>query len=600
MLSQIRDCLALLERRAIKWFVLVGVLILVGALLEAFGVALVFPLLKLISDPAQVASVNFIGKDLAAFAASVGGGWVILIALCGFFVLVLIKNAFLVVTLYWQNKIVFQGEWRFSKRLFSSYLNGPYALTMARNSAEMIRNVNEATSVAFKGVLMGFLNLMAECCIVIAIGAVLLVIEPVAAISAAAILGTGVVLFQKIFRYKFQVWGKQAMGIHKEIYQSIQEGLHSLKTTKVHGREAYFQDAFSKAKAKLFGLALKTNTVNQTPRLWVEILILLAMILVVLVIMLSEGGNPDILAILGLFAVAAFRLMPSINRIILALNNIRGGSAALKEVLADWNQLTPSLIDATTQQDTENLTEIDTIRFDRLSYAYPQSDTPVIKDISFVINRGESIGLVGPSGAGKTTMVDILLGLLEPSSGQVLINGHDLSAVRYAWRERLGYVPQAVYVTDDTLRCNVAFGFADDEIDNDRVWKALRMSQLEDFVLGLPDGLDTRLGEHGVRLSGGQQQRVGIARALYHDPDVVVFDEATSSLDGETELAIIKALDALRGIKTLIIIAHRLSTVRACDRLIFLDDGRMADTGTFEELTARNDTFYNLVELAKL
>jgi ATP-binding cassette subfamily C protein len=243
---------------------------------------------------------------------------------------------------------------------------------------------------------------------------------------------------------------------------------------------------------------------------------------------------------------------------------------------------------------------LQSLQLEAVSLTYPGEETPAIDNVSLDISPGGSLGVVGPSGAGKTTLIDILLGLLAPTKGRVLVNGRDLSGMRQAWSRRLGYVPQSIYIFDDTLRRNIAFGYADNEIDEDAVLTAIEQAQLEDFVDGLSEGMDTVLGEHGARLSGGQQQRIGIARALYHDPEVLVLDEATSSLDTETEQEITAAIDNLRGIKTLVIIAHRLSTVRQCDRLIYLENGKLADSGTFEELASGNDAFRNLVELSRL
>lgn len=600
MLKKIRDCLSLLDCTSHKQFFLVGVLILGSAMLETISVALVFPLLKFIIDPGTAETLPFISNFLGSLAETEGTGRLILIVAIGFFGIISVKNILLIAMYYWQSRIVFENEWKVSRNLFGAYLRGPYVFTMGRNSAELIRNVNEAVRETFQGVLYGLISFATECIIVLAIGAVLIAFSPLAAICAATVLGAGLLIFNKIFLKKFEAWGAQSMMLKKALYQSIQEGLHGLKTTKVHGREQYFQDAFSRTKAKMFRLGLVTNTVNQTPRLWVETLILLTMVLIIAVVIDTRENDVDIFATLGLFATAAFRLMPSINRLSISVNNIRRGTAALESILEDTQQLSMYLDAAPVRKDTEELGTIKTIHLDRLGFIYPKSDKPVIKDISFEIKRNQSIGLVGPSGSGKTTIVDILLGLLEASSGQVLINGHDESAVRQAWHGRLGYVPQSVYVLDDTLRRNIAYGFPDADINDERVWEAIRLAQLEDFITNLPNGLDTFLGEHGVRLSGGQRQRIGIARALYHDPEVLVFDEATSALDSETELAIAKALQTLHGEKTMILIAHRLSTVRECDRLIFLEEGRVSDSGTFEELTENNATFRNLVEISRL
>ena len=603
MFRQFQDCLYLLDSRSRVQFSLLALMMLVGAGLETLSIGLILPFLQLIEDPARIATVPVFGVWLESLGTN-DKGRLLVYAGFGLLAVVIIKNLFMVVLIYCQNRIAYKNEWLMARRLYRHYLESPFVHAMRRNSAELIRNVHEAVRVTTISVILGFVNLFTELFVLMAITALLLALQPLAALSAAAVLCLAIASYQVLVRQRFVAWGRSTLSLQKDLIQSLQQGLHSLKTTKVHGREEFFLNGFSKVKRTLVGIEVILNTVNNTPRLWVEMVFAFGVVLVIVILISGDGAGTGILPVLGLFAAAAFRLIPSVNRMIVAFNNIKRGKAALESVVRDIHSESPEAPNAEESSPDSNagidLGPLRSIRFDGVSFTYPNESSPAIDNLSLEILPGQSLGLAGPSGAGKTTLVDILLGLLAPTKGRVLINGQDLSRINKAWRHRLGYVPQSIYILDDTLRRNIAFGYADDEIDEDAVLTAIEQAQLEDFVNGLTEGLDTVLGEHGARLSGGQQQRIGIARALYHDPEVLVLDEATSSLDTETEQEITAAIDNLRGIKTLVIIAHRLSTVRQCDRLIYLENGKLADSGTFEELASGNDAFRNLVELSRL
>jgi ABC-type multidrug transport system fused ATPase/permease subunit len=322
------------------------------------------------------------------------------------------------------------------------------------------------------------------------------------------------------------------------------------------------------------------STLKQMPRLWLEVLAIAGLVVMVLVMLTQGRATESVLPILGFFAVAAFRLMPSANRILGAVQAVRYDLPVINVIFRDMQLPIPN-------KEIEKLPSIafnNTIELHRVSFSYKGSIEPVIKDIELKIERGESVGIIGPSGSGKSTLVDIILGLLKPSSGEVRVDSYDINTYLRSWQNNIGYVPQSIYLTDDTLRRNVAFGLANEIIDEVAVIRAIRSAQLEEFVSELPDGLDTQVGEHGVRLSGGQRQRIGIARALYHDPAVLVLDEATSSLDIETEAGVMEAIQALHGDKTIIIVAHRLSTVEDCDRIYELEKGSVINEGTPEEI----------------
>jgi ABC-type multidrug transport system fused ATPase/permease subunit len=321
------------------------------------------------------------------------------------------------------------------------------------------------------------------------------------------------------------------------------------------------------------------------PRLWLEIIAMGAMASLVVIMLLTGNEINAIVPVVGLFALSAFRVLPSVNKIINGLQMLRVSRAAIETIHRDLG-----LNISTGDSSTVGVFEFEALTTEALGFQYEQMDSEVLKDISILINKGEAVGFVGQSGSGKSTLIDILLGLLEPKSGSVRVNGLEIGDCKRSWQHIVGYIPQTIFLMDDSLRRNIAIGIADNEIDEVAIFEALKSAQLEDFVASLPEGLDTVVGERGVRLSGGQRQRIGMARAMYHQPSVLVLDEATSSLDTETEKGVMQAVQALQGDKTVIIVAHRLSTVEYCDRLYRLDAGRIVDEGTFDEVMNRSQS----------
>jgi ATP-binding cassette subfamily C protein len=330
-------------------------------------------------------------------------------------------------------------------------------------------------------------------------------------------------------------------------------------------------------------------TLSSFPRVLLETVFAIFILLFVAIAALGDHLNAETIALLGLFAYVVLRITPSLNRVSLAVNNLRFGGAALDTVVRDLHSSEEIQRRPAPGPGVTRLTQ--TIVVDNVSYQYPNHDETVLRDVSLTVRRGESIGLVGSTGAGKTTLVDVILGLLVPTRGRVLVDGRDIADCRADWQRSLGVVSQTVFLLDDSLRRNIAFGLSDDRIDDDKVTKAVEMAQLDEFITSLPDGLDTPVGERGVRLSGGQRQRVAIARALYRRPDVVVFDEGTSALDSLTEAEVMAAVDRLRGDRTLLMVAHRLTTVRRCDKIILLENGKISGIGTYDELLGQSDSF---------
>jgi ABC-type multidrug transport system fused ATPase/permease subunit len=485
-----------------------------------------------------------------------------------------VKTFFLAFLAWRQAHFVFRLQSNFSQRLFAGYLCQPYTFHLQRNSAQLIRNtinqVGEITTVIQQGLM-----LITEILVLSGISALLLTVEPLGALLVGSMLGLAGWGFNRLTRGHILRWGVARQHHEGLRIQHLQQGLGGAKDIKLLGRESDFLAQYQLHNTSSSRIAQRQTTLGALPRLWLELLAVSG--LAVLVVAMIWKGKPmdTLLPTLGLFAAAAFRIMPSINRVLTAVQSMRYYLPVIDTLHSEFCLLNATSI----QQRGQHLPFKNALVLDQVSFKYPAAENPALRGISLSIPRGASIGFIGGSGAGKSTLVDTILGLLTPDSGTIKINGINIQTNLRGWQDQIGYVPQSIYLTDDTLRRNVACGLPPDQIDETAVWRAIKAAQLEQFVNELPQGLETQVGERGVRLSGGQRQRIGIARALYHDPAVLVLDEATSSLDTVTEHDVMEAVRALQGEKTLIIVAHRLSTVEHCDHLYRLEQGTVVEDG---------------------
>lgn len=545
---------------------------LIGMVLETLGIGLIIPGLSLMmqGDP----EVRY--PALATMKGALGNPTSERLVLAGMLVLVAVyavKSVFLGYLAWRQARFVYGVQAELSHRLFAGYLRQPYTFHLQRNSAQLIRNVVTETNLFTNTGLMAGLSVLTEFLVLLGVSALLLFVEPLGALLIVTSLGLAGWGFTRFTQDRILRWGEARQFHEGQRIQHVQQGLGSVKDVILLGREAAFQDQYQFHNLGSAFVGQRQAALLQLPRLWLELLAVVGLAILVLV-MMAQGKPPDaLLPTLGLFAAAGFRLMPSVNRV---LNNLQHVRYALPVIglLYDENIL---LNKRETPQCGKAIALESEISVEQIEYRYEKANVSAISGVSLTIPRGTSIGFIGGSGAGKSTLVDIILGLLTPDSGAVKVDGIDIQTHLRGWQDQLGYVPQSIFLTDDTLRRNVAFGLHDDKIDEAAVLRAIRASQLEHFVSELPAGLDTVVGERGVRLSGGQRQRIGIARALYHDPSVLVLDEATSSLDTDTEREVMTSVRALHGKKTVIIVAHRLSTVDYCDRLFRLESGRLAE-----------------------
>jgi ABC-type multidrug transport system fused ATPase/permease subunit len=564
------------ERRSLSG---VFLLILVGTILETLSVGLMIPVLSVIASDERRISLFFLTIE-----PSFNKTQLIQLAVGSMLAVYVVKNVFLAVSTWIQRGFLTRVTSRIAARMLEVYIRQPYAFHLRKNSSSLIRNTQDAQLIVAGGI-EPMLTILTEGLVAVALFSVLVAIEPLGTICVIGVLLVATFVFQRFFDQKLQRWGALRQIQKGAIIQTIQQGLGAVKDLQVLGREDWFVDEHSERQSIDANLLRRINTVQAIPRLWLEVMAIAGLVGLV-VIMLATGKDVDkIIPTVGLFAATSFKVLPSINKLVNSRQTLKVSRSTIETIHHDLD-----LPVEMNQSNVNSSFQFKSVAVENLDFKYEQSESLVLSNISLKIMSGEAVGFVGQSGSGKSTLIDIMLGLLEPHSGSVLINGQTIEDVKQSWQKAIGYIPQTIFLMDDSLRRNIAIGIADKEIDEVAITEALKSAQLEDFVASLPEGIDTVVGERGVRLSGGQRQRIGIARALYHRPSVLVLDEATSSLDTETEHGVMQAVQALQGDKTVIIVAHRLSTVEYCDRLYRLDAGRIVDEGTFDEVMNRSQS----------
>jgi ABC-type multidrug transport system fused ATPase/permease subunit len=490
-------------------------------------------------------------------------------ALLGF--VMLLKVLYLVATNHFQNVQVSKIRSSLELRLFDRYLRADYRFHLNANSTSLSRNLLTEIDYVAGYAFTPLISLTVEVTTVLGITALLLYVQPIATVAMVVFFVVSGAGYLKIVDPVLRRFGSQRPVIVGERLRTIAETLGGIKQVKVLGRESYFWTRFSRVSELNAHLAARSDTLLRIPAHLVELFGVLGLLVVVFTLIVQDRNMSSIVSSLGLYVGASFKLVPSLNRILIALQALRIAKSSVDTVFGDMSK--PGVAESPRRA----IRLKDALTFRGVSFRYQDSLPFVLEGVSLSLRKGESIGIVGDSGAGKTSLVDLILGLLTPTSGQVFIDGDEIDPAASTWRANVGYVSQEIFLTDDTIRNNVAFGVPADEISESQIVKSLQTAQLWDFVKNLPEGLDTTVGERGVRISGGQRQRIGIARALYHDPSLLILDEATSALDLETEKEFIETLEAVHKKVTMVVVSHRMSTLKYCDRIFRIENGKLSE-----------------------
>lgn len=579
MIKILKKMNRLLDAKQKRLMVLIVFLMLIGGILESLSISVVIPVIEVLLDPDAVVNNKY-------FAALYNGlgltsvtqfTIVMMLALIGAFVL---KNLFLFLQSVVQLRFVYTNQFATSRKMMINFMNRPYEYYLNADTAVIQRSITSDVNNMY-GLILSLLQLVSEAVVFACLVAVLLVVDARMIMTIAVLLIVVLFLIKVVIKPIMVKAGQENQDYYSGLFKWIEQSVMGIKEIKIANKEQYFINEYAKCGFGYVNAVQRYNLYNSTPRLLIETVCIAGLVLYMLVVMLQGATVTEMLPQLTTFGLAAMRLIPSANRINNYLTSISyfepffmGVSDNLQEDIHDDS----IVYDVAAYEHAKKVEKMDIkqeIALQDITYKYPNTETLIFNHADMIIPIGSAVGIVGTSGSGKTTIVDVMLGLLQLQTGKIKADGVDVATNYEGWLKNIGYIPQTIFMIDSTIRKNVAFGFADEDIDDERVWAVLKEAQLDEFVRGLPDGLDTGIGERGIRISGGQRQRIGIARALYEDPEVLVLDEATSALDNDTEAAIMDSINRLHGKKTLVIIAHRLQTIEKCDMVFRVENGKI-------------------------
>ena len=569
----------LLDKKQKRKMVLIVFLMLIGGVLESLSISAVIPVVEALVVPNAIEENKVLGLiyHMLHLDSKVQLTVIMMLSLSRWFVL---KNLFLFVQDVVQLSLVYTIQFATSRRMMINFMNRPYEYYLSADTAVIQRSITSDVNNMY-GLILNLLQLISEIVVFICISTLLFLEDPMLITMVAVLLVGVLVIIKMVLKPILVKAGKENQEYYSGLFKWIEQSVMGIKEIKIANKEQYFIHEYTKCGYGYVNAVQKYNLFNATPRLIIETVCMIGLVLYLMIVMLQGMDPANVIPQLAVFAFAAMRLIPSANRMNNHLNNISyfepffmGVSDNLQdEIHDDMITYDPTVYEK--KKEVEKLEVRKNISLKDITYKYPGTEKLIFNHASMEIPIGAAVGIVGTSGSGKKTIVDILLGLLELETGSILADGAEVREQYERWLKNIGYIPQSIFMIDSTIRKNVAFGIPEDEIDDNRVWEVLKEARLDEFVRSLPQGLDTGIGERGIRLSGGQRQRIGIARALFEDPEVLVLDEATSALDNDTEAAIMDSINSLHGRKTLIIIAHRLQTIEKCDIVYRVENGKI-------------------------
>ena len=602
MLDIIRKLFSLFtrnERRQLYW--LVCAILLMG-IIEITGVVSIMPFMAMVADPDIISKNRYFQLIYDNFGFTSPNQFLFFLGVVVLLILTL-SNAFSALITWLMLRFSNMRGHSLSERLLANYLGEPYVFFLNHNTSELIKNIFSEVGRVISGVLMPLMITLTKLVSVLFILMLLVLVNPMLALIVIITLGSAYIFVYLLVRNRLASFGNKIGQFAGERYKLASEALGGIKDLKLLGKEEEFIHRYSEPSSQYAVYNASSQIITQLPRFALEIIAFGGILLIVLYLLDGDKDLSEVLPLIALYAFAGYRLMPSLQQIYANVSTMRYNYAALELLYNDFYRFSKKYQQArelpTNNTKTSPLDFQNNIELHEIVYRYPNTSENVINDLNTTISANTTIGIVGSTGSGKTTIIDIILGLLKPDEGSLKVDGVTVTSKTVRnWQLNLGYVPQSIYLTDDTITKNIAFGVPDEEINNEAVKKAANIANIDKFIINeLPGGFETLVGERGVRLSGGQRQRIGIARALYRDPKVLILDEATSALDGITENAIMDAINKLAHRKTIIMIAHRLTTVKECDVIYVMEGGKITESGTYSELIGTSRHFRDMASL---
>ncbi len=571
MITELKKIRFLINRKQKKALVTLTFLLIIGMFFEVIGLGAIIPVISLLIDPNKLMENEFINQNLGLFIIQFDEKDLIFFSLLGLVLLYIFKTIFLIILTYKQNVIMENLHAKLSADLFSKYIYQPYLFHIKRDLAMIIKNLQVEVfyfSSYFRSLLMIIIELFLSLSILITI----IIIEPTGAFFVGILFSFLSIIYFQITKKQLSSWGERRGVIDRDLSKISLESLTGIKDVKLLDKESYFNKLFTNLAYQKVRISSNHQTISMLPRFYLELVSVIGLVFFIVLMQLRDVNNVDLISTLGVFVAATFRMIPSVNRLLSGLQNLKFYSPSINNIFVEFNNM---------EEEISKYNSKNSINFSReliienLSYKYSNDSKLILNNISLKLKKGKTIGIVGASGSGKSTFVDILNGLFNPTEGKIKADGFDIKKNIKSWQKKIGYVGQDIFLFDDTIKKNIAFGLAENMISDRKIKQVISDAQLDKFISSLKNGSDAVVGERGVMISGGERQRVGIARALYKDPDILIFDEATASLDNQTEKEIMKSIYKLKQNKTIIIVAHRISTLSNCDEIYEIFDGNL-------------------------